>query len=763
MGSTTVRVSYRPLRIGFLVPEGAIELAVEAAKINSLLWGGMNNPIIPVGNDPDQVKGLIDTFSIDTIFCLDESIDLDRFYDTYSQIRHHQMVGYLDFRKEAWQSHGDDPHCLDILSALNHVWGERTHAWPPEKEGRHAQICWSRDDPEHAVFALLFGAFPREESVFEQRFKKVLHSSTISLSSHEVIPDEVIDKRPPISFTSYLLRYDAYESRSTSLYLGRASNFRDLVTFWNLRAAGVPVFFCNIDNMDRWASVGQACLRRFGRGVGKAEGQQIGLTAYCDGLGESKIDVFRQSLNGGAKLHIHDLGKHKAARTDFCVEPITPFLQEETVLAVVEDRESDYRMSCPLPAPTFLDTNDLRASTQHFVAIFSPTTEFEYPLHTIKVPFLRDLAEDFGRTLFVSPFESTMQSDGVGRIISRLRQTINIRPVAYSALVNSVLGRSGIHAEPSQPGVLVMAMLQQLGGMHDAWVFKVRGVRKLIKAFRADECFDKQVAKTYICDQGTYKKYKLFVDPNRTRPDALFDHLLEKGLLRPGLDFKCGNCRLSNWLPLDRIREAWTCEYCGENQRTAVFLSDSKKGRWRFRKSGLLGKDNNQEGAIPVLLSLLVFESLFTEPGMVWAPGLKLTRGEEINCEVDLCILQYARHEQASWSLQSKLEVGIGECKDEGGEITDQDIHNMISIYKQVNRKEIRCYLICSKTADNFTPAELNRFKALKNDRIPLILLTNSELEAYYPYMDAGKDASPPPTTLQTMSWISDRKYLAGV
>jgi hypothetical protein len=145
---------------------------------------------------------------------------------------------------------------------------------------------------------------------------------------------------------------------------------------------------------------------------------------------------------------------------------------------------------------------------------------------------------------------------------------------------------------------------------------------------------------------------------------------------------------------------------------------------------------------------------------MVWVPGLKLSRDNEIDCEIDLCVLQYARHEQASWSLQSKLEIGIGECKDEGGEITEQDIGNMVSVYRQLDRKEIRCYLIYSKTSDSFTAAELNRFKTLKNERIPQILLTNSELEALYPYMDAREDDSRVPMTLQEMSWISDRRYL---
>jgi hypothetical protein len=759
MGSTSIRITYRPLRIGFLVPQGATELVGEAAKVNSLLWGGINNPIIPVGDDADRVKGLVNTFSVDALFSLDDSIDLDRFYDKYSQIRYHQMIGLLPFGKEEWQSRGDDSHCLDILSAMNHIWSERTHAWPQEKEGRHVCLRWDSKDPERTVFEVLFGAFPREESLFERHLMRILHSSAVALSLQDAIPDTVIDRQPLISLTSYLLRYNAHQRSSPSLYLGRANDFGDLVTFWNLRAAGLPLFFCNVANMERWGSVTRSFLRRCDRAHVKSDWERTGVIAYCNSLSGTEIDAFRQWLDCEVETHIHDLSKHQRLSPDFPIEPTVPFLQEEATLAVVETKERRYRMSGPLPSPRFLDANDLRASAQRFVAVLSPTTEFEYPFHTIKVPFLRDLVEDFGRTMLVDPFESTMQKEGIGRIVCRVRQTIDIYPLPYSALVLKIIGRSGIDAKPSQPGVLATTMLQQLGGMHEMWAFKIRGVRRLTKAFKADESFNKEVAKRHIADQGSYKKYAFFLDRTRTTPEYLFSHLVERGLLRAGLEFKCDNCRLSNWLPLDRIGDMWTCQYCGESQQTARLLCGSS-GKWRFRRSGLLGKDNNQEGAIPVLLAALVFESLFTDPGMVWVPGLKLAKDNEINCEIDLCVLQYGRHEQASWSLQSRLEIGIAECKDEGGEITEQDVSNLVSIHRQFDQKEIRSYLILSKTADNFTPAELDRFRALKHEQIPLILLTNLELEASYPYIDARGEAPSTPMTLEEMSWISDRRYL---
>ena len=48
MATTSLSVKYRPIKIGFLVRDGSIDDLVKAAGINTLLWGGIHNPIIPI-------------------------------------------------------------------------------------------------------------------------------------------------------------------------------------------------------------------------------------------------------------------------------------------------------------------------------------------------------------------------------------------------------------------------------------------------------------------------------------------------------------------------------------------------------------------------------------------------------------------------------------------------------------------------------------------------------------------------------------------
>lgn len=766
MGNTNINVMYKPLRIGFLIPEGDINALVQAATINSLLWGGINNPMIPIGADINQAKSLIEIFNVDTIFSIDDSIDLDKLYDKYSQIRYAQWIGHLNFLDEDWQVKGRKSYCLDILNIIDHIWNTRTHAWPSDKKSNYIKVSWDAEDTEARIFPLLFGAFPKPDSVFEQDFYEGLHSDKTHILPNFDIPSSIIEKKHLIQLTSYQLQTDIQERHTDSLYVGSGSSFEDVLHFWNLRAAGIPVLFCNYNNLKRWSSFIQAYLEKLQerlqrRPVNSKFGPDI-IPVYYYGLKDSDIEVFRQSFNVNARFSSRNLKTPRSNRLSFPIKPVAPFLQERVVLANVERENSRYEVSCELPPLSFIDPNDQRARFQNFVAMFSPFTEFAYPLHTIRVPLLRGLLEDFGRDILFDPHNAVLQEEGIGLVTSSFRGSKNLHPISYDVLVERVLRYVGIKSELSQAGILAKTLVEQLGGLEGSRVLKIRGVRKLIKAYSVNDNFDKGAARCHINDSGDIERFEsLYIKGAKATAELAFDTLLEKGLIRTGLDLQCAKCHLSNWLPVNRLDESWSCEYCGEKQPIATLLASSA-GKWRFRKSGLLGKDNNQEGAIPVLLTLLQFERILEHHGFVYSTGIKLN-GNNIDCEVNLCILQYIRHEQASWDFQSKLEIGIGECKDEGGSIDDNDAQKLKEVYRRLNTEDIRCYLIFSKAADNFSEKEILLFKTLRKEGIPLILFTNNELEPYYPYEKLQKASSRTlfANTLQEMSWISSSTYLS--
>jgi len=722
--------------------------------------------MIPIGADINLAKSLIEIFNVDTIFSIDDSIDLDKLYDKYSQILYAQGIGQLNFLDENWQVGAERSYCLDILNIIDHIWDTRTHAWPLDKKSNYIKISWDGKDTEAKVFTLLFGAFPKPNSVFERGFFEGLHSDEVTIDTDD-IPASIIKKKPLIPLTSYQLQTGIQERYVDSLFVGSVSSFEDLHRFWNLRAAGVPILFCNYDNRKRWLNFILAYLEKFKekfqrRSVNGNFGK-VKIPVYYYSIGDSDIEVFKQSLNTEVKFSDHDLKNPRRNLSSVPVKPLIPFLQERTVLANVEKENSGYEINCELPPFSFIDPNDQRARLQHFVAVFSAFTEFAFPLHTITVPLLRDLLEDFGRDILFDPSNVVLQEEGIGLMTSSFLGSKNLYPISYDVLVERVLGYVGIKSKLSQAGILAKTLVEQLGGLEGSRVLKIRGVRKLIKAYSVNDNFDKGTALEYINDAGDIKRFEsLYIKGTQATADIAFKILLEDGLIRPGLELCCVKCHLSNWIPVGRIEESWICEYCGQKQPIATLLV-GPTGKWKFRKSGLFAKDNNQEGAIPVLLTLLQFKRLLDYPGFIYSTAIKLTSDNGIDCESDLCILQYIRHEQASWNLQSKLEIGIGECKDEGGSIDDNDAQKLKEVYRRLNTKDMRCYLIFSKASDSFSDQEILLFKTLRKEGIPLILFTNNELEPYYPYEKLQQASSRifSSNTLQEMSWISGNTYLS--
>jgi len=120
MDTGTITTKLRPIRLAFLVEPGDKKALAESIKINSILWGGMYNPIIPVfskapkvwrKNDPiskykgkEILKGYLEAFEPDFMVpmgkCAKRKLDLGgRIIVTPEQI-------LANFKKEGTPDYG---------------------------------------------------------------------------------------------------------------------------------------------------------------------------------------------------------------------------------------------------------------------------------------------------------------------------------------------------------------------------------------------------------------------------------------------------------------------------------------------------------------------------------------------------------------------------------------------------------------------------------------------------------------------------------
>jgi hypothetical protein len=84
MPTTNLTVRHRPNRIGFLVRPNELADLEQAARLCTLLWGGLHDPIIPVAASNDaNADRLLKQFQVDVLFAVAQSDPIQQFLERH--------------------------------------------------------------------------------------------------------------------------------------------------------------------------------------------------------------------------------------------------------------------------------------------------------------------------------------------------------------------------------------------------------------------------------------------------------------------------------------------------------------------------------------------------------------------------------------------------------------------------------------------------------------------------------------------------------
>jgi len=302
----------------------------------------------------------------------------------------------------------------------------------------------------------------------------------------------------------------------------------------------------------------------------------------------------------------------------------------------------------------------------------------------------------------------------------------------------------GYEAKLSSAGLIVRQLIARVGGLQGARVFKIPGVRRLLRTHGPTASFTKNGAVQLIGGkdpQNPEAKFsdheRLYIEPRpreitKLHPEAVFGYLVEKGLFRIGAELNCPSCRLTSWTALDTLKQRVVCELCGhEHDATRQLV----KGEWHYRRSGVMGAERNAQGAVPVALTLQQLETTLRGlDGTIYSPSLNLQPKAGVDlptCEVDFVWIVPRTY------AGKKTAVLLGECKDQGPVKLDdfeRDVENLRRAADALPRQRFEAFVVLSKLAP-FTPEEIQRASVL-NDKYQrrAILLTARELEPYMIY-----------------------------
>ncbi|MBI3825622.1 MAG: hypothetical protein HY294_06485 [Candidatus Rokubacteria bacterium] len=755
MPTTSLTVRYRPLRIGFVVQPGDVGALVKIATLNSLLWGGIYNPILPAGQDSSLLKQLIELFSVDLLTPVGETAAIKAVLDSYPYLR---TPGHFadEIFFEDWHTKKLDLGILDIIHIVDHYWDVEFRHKPPDFKSNCLLLDWADDDPCATLFALSFGALPSADQEklkydFRKAFERGLRAEVTSLPRGGPVPAALTEKITPLRLTGDRLQQWGGSLRDDDgIYIGRAGDFDDLVAFWNLRAAGTSLRYLPYDHLDRFHDYIQTWLHHLDAIPTRPplDRAWIGVHWRDDPAVDVPALIGRFAIQKQRMLSRYD----PVIWNGLNVIPSQFYLSSQSVLASVDRHYERSTVSFALPAkPVSNDPYGRHTGFQHLAAVVSPLVEFEYPDRTLKPPPLRGLDEFLSREIAFDPWKLRTDPEGLALTIQLHDSSESLYPVPHHDLLRKLLELHGIEAELSTAGILADRIITQMREMRplDACrVFKIPGVRRLIKDLRASDTITWKAALQAIGKEGFGRFKKLYIESRKTpelTPVDVLTFLMKKEILRPRLcvwprilrrqrEVRCGHCGLTTRVLLRAFEGIWRCGYCMHEEDLGVRIATDFRGdrpEWVFAKSGLFAKDNHQEGAIPVILTLLQFLRVLDSAHFMYSTALNL-EFKNHKCETDLVVLSHGPRGQ--------IELAIGECKDEHGLITEKDVTNLRLAWKQFENSKVTCHLIFAKTTESFTVDELRLFRSLESDRIPVILLTNRELEPYNPYWDAEAD-----------------------
>ncbi len=747
MDSIRVDISYRPLRIGWAIRSGDFDAFRSAMRVSFALWGGRFNPVIVV-DQAHQAEELIDLFRLDMILPVGDSDIVKSFPKRFPYLINPFIPEGL-FIGDIGDWHSQ---VLDVHNALVHL--QTKSQWP---DGLRI-YSWALDDPLADVFLMHFGQYPNPDEIhidYSDLLIKGVDAARVEIESTSTLPPDLLDF-PTISFLSRFglnRHYSVPGGRDhPGFFSGDARNFDDLVCCWNLRAADIPLWFVDAKHLERYGSTIEFWdteMRDSVQGRPHEFDRRVAVWVREESVDREK---FQESVAnilkpfGAKEFTFCAVGPGSFNGLNIRV-PMMHFGQVST-LGVVGTEFGKPKISFPLDNKPFCSDNWFH--TQHLVASLSFIGAlYGDEQHTFVPPYVPELNEFYGRSQHL--YDKIRSEPGrIGLVIDAADPSSSLNATSVPDLFETIFELAGFKSKLSAGGLIARQLIAQLGGAGGARAFKIPGVRRLLKTYGPTDTFTKNGALQLIGGtdpenpDAKFTDYEnLYIEPRpagtKLTPEAVFTHLVGKGLFRIGVELKCPHCRMDSWTALDVLKQKHSCELCGhEFDATRQLVAST----WHYRRSGLLGAERNAQGAVPVLLTFQQFDvnlkGLWHD--VAYSPSLDLESeilGDPPKCEIDFVWLMPR-------SYPDRVDVILGECKDRGGKkgpglkdigaIDQKDIDNLRKVADAFPRKRFAAFIVLAKLCP-FTADEIALAKTLNDEyRRRVILLTARELEPYHFY-----------------------------
>ena len=740
MSNININLRLRPVRFAFLAQPTDPEKVLEIFRVNTCLWGGKFNPIIPFfdklpnwwSKKPRSsetakkvINGYLDFFEPD--FIVESEKGMSKNFD-FDPKRVLQLANILECDVE--NTNNTYSYGQSVSDLYNYLYIKefrfKRHYTPKF-------ICVKTNEAKFKNFiACNFGDFPEQKQLqyFKNHYKEIFKPSVIQL-------DAITLKNcySSMDISALYVDYDTYLVNYHSSFLGPVlfildiENSNDLIDFWNLRTIHQHILAIPI----QWIKEMSPFCKEF-----ILKNYRL-IPGNLNRVMSQSVSLFSRSINAKSIEVIHKKYLQVDKREANCLQSWYPPIWKKSsttenrpTLEVARKRinltldiNNPNIQFSPL-APNFANSYGNRFRWANVIELDSQNNK--HPIATIfPCNYRKDSSVQF--TTNSEPFLSTTE----GLVIFSDHKAFAEHWTLMDGMTatSEWLQSNKIKAKPSPAGRISQQIIQTLDFdgrrlLADKNIVKLLNTmsRKMIKSMHFKQ-FENEVGNA--------------VTNNRLRPRYItFKTLVRNKVVELGMEIKCGKCNSWNWYSLQRLDYSLVCDLCLKSFKFPVVNpTNSKHSRWAYRIIGPFALPNYAEGGYAVALSIRFFTDIIGKSyhiGVTWSPGQELELPTNQKMEIDFTLWVQRLWDGAHYPT----DIVFGEAKSFSS-FQMEDINKM----KQLAEIFPGAILVFAtmREADNLSEEEIKVIRELAEwgreynreeecTQAPVVILTGTELFA---------------------------------
>ncbi len=764
MTNINAAIRLRPIRFTFLVdPSDEISLQ-KVFEVNTALWGGLFNLVIPYfAKTPDNWdhhphenklspldirKGYIDFFEPD--FIVETSSGQAEGLSTSDDL----VINIDDILLKSGEYGYKESYGLNMFDVYKSLYQSE---FKYERRHEHHIMCVKSNSPEDNLFvACLWGGFPTDDGFeyIQNGFEDAISPKHIVLSKDTVLDVYKAHNISAIDLTTEKTKPFYDDNWHPKLYVFDSNNVLDVIDLWNLRVCEKNFLAIPIHLLGNLQSVID----------GYIEKNHVSLKGNSNGIMISTTVIFSRSIEQDAaqELFKKHVKKHlkEAATCQLGIPAMwdcnsaalnnfnKPILSTKEKTVQIKIQKSEKYISFEGQSPDFADKygGNFRWANVIQLSDYRSVTSFPmcYPNNRSNVDFPNLSNGDFVLT----------NREGI-ILFPKFKDSSEFWNVKMGhELFIHWLKLKNIQAEISNPaGKTVLKMVKALGGINGfdylASPDLIKQINDMARRVRRQNTSQSSEIIEYpektIHFSALTQKLHEFSYFNEHWKKNWLENLIQHKVLKLGLEIKCSECDAMNWYTLDDTSDTLTCEHCLDTFSFPLAQPANKYVNYAYKAIGPFSRPNFSDGAYTVGLTIRFFANVIScmaDSKITWSPSLTLTHEKE-NLESDFLLwYQY----KISHRRYSETDIIFGECKSFGAEcFTEIDIDRM----KRLSELIPGSVLVFSTLKEELSNKEKILLSELalwgreeidnETTRAPVIILTGLELFTLMSLQDSWK------------------------